>query len=117
MKTITSKGILFGVALLGALTVTTAVLPASAQPRYEAGQHHPGQGGRRYRQTFTGRVTDVHSRESFDIKVAGETYNVYAVSNTPRRLSVGDRVEVIGIREDHNDIRDASVTIIRNRNR
>ncbi len=66
-------------------------------------------------QSFTGRVTRVPSRESFDVRVGGSTYNVYTNSRLPRGLSAGDLVRVEGRREDHNDIRNASVTVLRNR--
>lgn len=68
-------------------------------------------GGRRY----TGTVTNVRSNQSFDISVGGKTYNVYTNSRTPRGLSRGDQVQVTGVQQYNNDIRNASVSILRNR--
>ncbi|RYX86820.1 hypothetical protein EON83_01165 [bacterium] len=112
MKTINTKKMLLGAALLGALTVGGTISSAEAQPRRG---NRPG--GRPFvrTQTFTGRVTKVRSWNSFDINAAGRVYNVYLRGNAPRRLDVNDRVRVTGVRQDSNDIRNATVSIIRNR--
>lgn len=68
---------------------------------------------RRY-ETFTGTVTKVDSSRRFDIRADGKNYNVFLNSGT-RRLDRGDVVRVYGERSGSNDIRNASVTIIRNR--
>jgi membrane protein implicated in regulation of membrane protease activity len=66
--------------------------------------------------TYTGRVTDVDSNQNFDIEVNGTTYNVYAKERLPRRLNRGDYVRVYGVRSGDNDIRNATVAILDNRN-
>lgn len=65
-------------------------------------------------QTFSGTVTSVRSSREFDVRVGSTTYNVYA-NNTARNLSNGDAVRIYGQRTGGNDIRNASVTVTRNR--
>lgn len=65
-------------------------------------------------ETFVGTVTDTHGSDKFDLRVNGRTYNVYPNRNS-RRLDRGDVVRVYGQRTGNNDIRNASVAIIRNR--
>ena len=69
--------------------------------------------GNRY-QTFSGVVTNLRNNREFDIRVGGTTYNVYA-NNEVRNLSNNDQVRIYGQRVGSNDIRNASVSIIRNR--
>ena len=64
--------------------------------------------------TYTGRVTDVNSNQSFDIDVNGMTYNVTTSSRLPSGLDEDDVVRVYGRRANDNDITNASVTIIDN---
>ena len=68
-----------------------------------------------YGQSYTGQVTNVRSGQSFDVNINGNTFNVYTVSNVPRGLSVGDVVRINGIQQYNNDIRQASVSVLRNR--
>ncbi|MEO6907241.1 MAG: hypothetical protein ABI210_05060 [Abditibacteriaceae bacterium] len=75
------------------------------------GNNHPGQ---RY-QTFVGVVTKVKSDSEFDMRFEGKTYNVYLNGQVPHRLNRNDRVNVYGYRYGNNDIRNASVRILRNR--
>ena len=92
--------------------------PNYGNPNYgNPGYNYPGYGnGYGYgQQSFTGVVTDVHSATSFDIRVGGDTYNVYLTSRAPRYLNVGDVVRVYGERANKNDIRGNSVTILNNR--
>ena len=65
-------------------------------------------------QTFTGVVTKVRSSRDFDIVVNLRTYNVTASQGTSN-LNKNDVVRVYGRRYGDNDIRDANVTITRNR--
>ncbi len=69
--------------------------------------------GNRY-QTFSGIVTNVRNSREFDVRVGGTTYNVYA-NNAARNLSRNDEVRIYGQRIGSNDIRNASVTVTRNR--
>ena len=64
---------------------------------------------------YTGVVTNVHSRSNFDVRINNSGYNVYLNGSSPRGLSVGDTVRVTGVRVGGNDIRQAQVSIIRNR--
>lgn len=88
-------------------------------PNYSnPGYGYPGYGNPGYgygQQSFTGVVTDVHSATSFDIRVGGDTYNVYLTSRVPRYLNAGDVVRVYGERANKNDIRANSLTILNNR--
>jgi len=82
------------------------------------GNGYPGYGNPGYgygQQSFTGVVTDVHSAESFDIRIGGDTYNVYLTGRAPRYLNAGDVVRVYGERANKNDIRASSLTILNNR--
>ena len=65
--------------------------------------------------SYTGTVTRVRSDQSFDVSINGKTFNVYTVSRTPWGLSTGDTVRINGVQKYDNDIRDASVSVIRNR--
>jgi hypothetical protein len=65
-------------------------------------------------ESFTGTVTRTDGRNKFDLRVGGRTYNVYPNSSN-RRIDRGDVVRVYGQRTGNNDIRNASVSIIRNR--
>ena len=65
-------------------------------------------------ETFTGTVTDTHGSDKFDLRVGGRTYNVYP-NRGSRRIDRGDLVRVYGQRTGNNDIRNASVAILRNR--
>jgi hypothetical protein len=67
------------------------------------------------RRSYTGVITRVRSNDEFDIRVGGTTYNVYLSSRAPRQLSRNDYVRVSGVRSGSNDIRNASVTLLRNR--
>lgn len=64
---------------------------------------------------YFGTVTRVHSAQNFDIDINGNTFNVYTDYRLPRGLSEGDTVRVSGNRVGKNDIRNATVTISRNR--
>ena len=64
---------------------------------------------------YTGRVVAVRSSSSFDLRVDNTTYNVYTLRPLRRALSRGDRVQVSGDRVGKNDIRNATVQIVRNR--
>ena len=65
--------------------------------------------------TYTGTVTRVRSNTSFDVNINGNTFNVYLDAPAPRGLSKGDSVQVRGVQQDKNDIRNASVSLLRNR--
>lgn len=65
-------------------------------------------------QTFTGTVTDVESNSKFEVRVGGNTYDVYP-SGTARRVDEGDIVRIYGRRYGNNDIRNANVVVVRNR--
>jgi hypothetical protein len=62
--------------------------------------------------SFTGQVTDVDSRQKFDIVANGKKYNVYTRNDVPRHLNRGDYVKVYGVRTGDNGIRNATVTIL-----
>jgi len=65
--------------------------------------------------TFVGVVTKAKSGNEFNIKVDGKTYNVYLDGRRPRGLDNNDLVRVYGKRVGANDIRNANVTVLRNR--
>ena len=69
--------------------------------------------GQNYR-NYSGTVSAVRNDREFDVRIDGKTYNVYAVSGT-RNLNKNDEVRVYGTRFGDNDIRNARVTITRNR--
>ncbi len=64
--------------------------------------------------TYVGEVTNIKNSREFDARVNGRTYNVIS-DNTLRDLRRGDRVSVYGTRSGDNDIRDARVTVTRDR--
>ena len=64
--------------------------------------------------TVRGVVTSVRNDREFDVRVDGKIYNVYASSGT-RGLSQNDEVRIYGQRVGGNDIRNANVSITRNR--
>lgn len=105
--------------LMGALGVLTAV-PALSD--WTAAQAQPGQWQNRGRhndrdQIFTGVVTRDLGGDHFQIRTSwNQVLNVDLVGPTrePRRLSVGDRVEVRGDRNG-NKIRANGVRILENR--
>ena len=66
-------------------------------------------------QQYTGTVTRVRDDRSFDVRIGNAVYNVYTNSLLPRALDEGDVVRVSGLRQNNNDIRNASVSIISNR--
>jgi hypothetical protein len=80
------------------------------RPGYQT-PNRPGYQGRSY----TGTVTNVRSNQSFDVNVGGKTFNIYTTSRLPRGLTRGDLVQVRGTQQFNNDIRNASVSIVRNR--
>ena len=66
--------------------------------------------------TFEGIVTRVnYGGNELDVRINGNTYNVYASTRLPGRLNRGDLVRVYGQRYGNNDIRNSSVRILRNR--
>ena len=71
--------------------------------------------GRNDYRTLTGTVTRVQGSNRFDLRADGRTYNVHSSSRLPRGLDRNDVVRVYGMRSGNNDIRNARVTIIRNR--
>lgn len=112
------SGKLLSAALLGAMCVAPligSVSPAQAAPHSWPNNHQRDRNRHERNQTFVGVVTKVKSSSEFDIRVKGKTYNVYVSGRLPRRLNRNDRVSVYGYRYGNNDIRDASVTILRNR--
>lgn len=142
MKNITPRAFLVGAALLSAGTFAT-LSPAQAQTRrdvrdarrdvrdaqrdlrreqtqYRNRNRRPvapirRRGTYRYTgRTYNGRVTSVHSSQSFDINIGGNTYNVYTVSRLPLGLSRGDLVRVTGDQMYSNDIRNARAYVVRN---
>ena len=76
-------------------------------------QPYPGWGNE-YR-SYTGVVTNTRSGDKFDVRIDGKTYNVYLSGRRPRGLDRNDVVRVYGKRVGSNDIRNASVRILRNR--
>lgn len=70
---------------------------------------------RRDYRTFTGIVVKVRHGSKFELRYNGKTYDVYVSGRLPRRLDKHDVVRVHGYRYGNNDIRNASVTIVRNR--
>lgn len=86
---------------------------------YGGGYNRPNGGvfGGGYGNTggYFGVVTRVHSDRNFDIRINGETFNVYTDYRLPRGLTEGDTVRVSGNRVGKNDIRNATVSITRNR--
>ncbi len=83
--------------------------PYYGNPGYGYGQPNYGA------QTYTGIVTGVRSDQSFDVRIGGDTFNVYLSTRLPRQLNTGDYVRVYGVRSGNNDIRNASVSILNNR--
>jgi len=76
--------------------------------------HHRDRDRRDYR-SFTGTVERVNSKSKFELRSGGRTYDVYVSGHLPRRLDKHDVVRVYGYRHGNNDIRNADVTIVRNR--
>jgi len=122
---------LLSATLVGIFAVTPIMMSATAQaapPRHAPawGQRDKNHGrndrGRRddhrdrrdYR-TFTGTVEKVVSSSMFRIRSGGRTYDVYVSGRLSRRLDKHDVVRVYGYRYGVNDIRNASVSVIRNR--
>lgn len=70
---------------------------------------------RRDYRTFTGTVERVNSSSHFRLRSGGQTYDVYASGRMSRRLDRNDVVRVYGYRYGSNDIRNANVTVLRNR--
>lgn len=70
---------------------------------------------RRNYRTFTGTVERVNSSSKFRLRSNGESYDVYVSRRLPRHLDKNDVVRVYGHRYGVNDIRNANVTILRNR--
>ena len=66
--------------------------------------------------TYTGVVTEVKNSREFRVRANGRDYDVYSDGST-RDLDRGDEVRVYGQLYGTNDIRDARVTITRNRDR
>jgi hypothetical protein len=65
--------------------------------------------------SIRGTVSNLRSQQSFDLRSGNTTYQVRATSRTPRALSNGDYVEVIGDLRSGNELRNASVSLLRNR--
>ena len=70
---------------------------------------------RRDYRTFTGTVVKVESNSKFELRANGRTYDVYISGRLSRRLDRRDVVRVYGYRHGNNDIRNANVSILRNR--
>jgi Ni/Co efflux regulator RcnB len=112
--------------LLGTFAVTPFILSspaAQADPPHHAPawghrDRHDRDWGRHNRRndyrTFTGRVDRVESGSKFELRADGRTYDVYT-NGRVRHLNRGDVVRVSGYRYGNNDIRNASVTVLRNR--
>jgi hypothetical protein len=117
---------------LGAVTLAPPLTqPSQAQPGYSRNSERREQ--RRERRTvrrerrqvrrnvvntnrasYTGTVTRRRSDFLLNVRVGGSTYNVYSTSRLPRAIDGNDLVRVYGRREGYNNIRNASVTLIRN---
>jgi membrane protein implicated in regulation of membrane protease activity len=84
---------------------------------YGQGYNRPRVGGQGYGygQSYTGTVTSLRSANSCDVRINGNTFNVYTDTRLPRGLSVGDQVRINGVQQYNNDIRQATVSILRNR--
>jgi hypothetical protein len=65
--------------------------------------------------SYSGTVTRVRGSRDFDIRANGRTYNVSTDSRLPRGLDRGDTVRVYGERAGDNNIKNARVSITRNR--
>jgi len=84
----------------------------NAQHRY--GTYHPNNYSSYH--TFTGVVTKTfHGDDKVDVRINGRVFNVYVSRRLPRNLDRGDVVRVYGRRYGDNDIRNASINILRNR--
>jgi len=126
-KTVVTKKLLW-TALVGAFCISPIIsLPAAqAAPSKwsHKGKSDHGQGKhdkndhnkiRTQYQTFTGKVSKVNSRSQFNLRVGNTTYDVYLSGNASRKLDKNDVVRVYGYRYGVNDIRNANVTLVRNR--
>ncbi len=96
MKTTKTYGILLGLSVLSSTSLLGIVQPAHAAPAgFSEIQYR-----RPYRGTYqvlTGRVTRNYAGNGFLlITDRGSTYRVTVLGGEPRRLSVGDRVQVSG---------------------
>lgn len=121
-KTLVKK--LLSATLVSAFAVVPMALGVSAA-QADPPHHAPAWGwreknkdhnrDRRDYRTFTGTVERVESDSKFELRSDGRTYDVYVSGRTPRRLDKRDVVRVYGYRYGNNDIRNASVTIVRNR--
>ena len=76
--------------------------------------NRPDYGNQRDFNTYTGEVTDVKNDREFRVRIGGRDYDVYA-GNSTRDVRRGDTVSVYGYRFGDNDIRDARVTVTRDR--
>jgi hypothetical protein len=56
-----------------------------------------------------------HGDNRVDVRINGRVFNVYVSRRVPRNLNRGDLVRIYGRRYGDNDIRNASVSILRNR--
>lgn len=65
--------------------------------------------------SYAGVITKINSKRQFDIRVDGKTYNVTLSGNAPRGLDRNDYVRVYGKRSGNNDIKNASVSVLRHR--
>lgn len=117
MKINKTHGILLGLGVLGITSALGAFQPAQAAPRGEVTQiqyrpyrnrrapiGRPAFGrapyGRSY-QTLTGRVTRDYAGNGFLLRTnGGSTYRVVVAGGEPRRVSIGDRIQVSGFYRD-----------------
>lgn len=114
VSTLSAVAAIAAVPLLSA-TQTAHADPPRHAPAWGKNRRDDRRNDRRNRyETFTGTVTGTHGSDKFDLRVGSRTYNVYPNSGS-RRLDRGDVVRVYGQRSGNNDIRNASVAIIRNR--
>lgn len=126
---------LLGITLAGVFAATPILMSSTAAqadpPRHapawgrrdkDRGRHDDHRRGDRDRnrdrrdyRTFTGTVDGVDSNSKFELRSGGRTYDVYVSGRLPRGLDRHDVVRVYGYRYGNNDIRNAHVTVIRNR--
>ncbi|RYG64797.1 hypothetical protein EON80_18560 [bacterium] len=100
MKTTKAQGILLGLGVLGATGFLSTVQPAQAAPTFEV---------------LTGRVIKNYVGNGFMmITDRGSTYTCTVNRGEPRRLSVGDRIQISGVYR-HGAFRAQSFRMLRDR--
>lgn len=121
-KTVVLKKLL-SLTLVGSFALSPVLMSPSASadpPRHAPAWGYRGKdhrGNRKDMRTLTGRVTRVESDFRFSIRVDNKEYKVTLSRRKSQRLNRNDLVRVYGYVSRNNDIRDATVLILKDKNR